>query len=59
MTDVLTISAAHALRVGDLPDHHRDPFGRMIVAQSFVEGVPLMTSDRTLGKYGVDQLRPS
>lgn len=31
--DVLPITLAHALHVWTLPDHHRDPFDRMLVAQ--------------------------
>jgi PIN domain nuclease of toxin-antitoxin system len=53
-TDVLDISAAHALRIAELPAHHRDPFDRMIVAQALVEGVPLLTADRVLRRYGVE-----
>jgi PIN domain nuclease of toxin-antitoxin system len=56
-TDVLDISAAHALRIANLPDHHRDPFDRMIVAQALVEGVPLLTADRVMRRYGVEALR--
>ena len=55
-TEVLPISAAHALRVADLPDHHRDPFDRMIIAQALVEGAPLLTADRTLRAYGPELL---
>jgi len=57
-TDVLDISSAHALRISDLPDHHRDPFDRMIVAQAMVEGAQLLTADRALKKYGLELLRP-
>jgi PIN domain nuclease of toxin-antitoxin system len=53
-TDVLDISAAHALRIANLPGHHRDPFDRMIVAQALVEGAPLLTADRALRGYGVE-----
>jgi len=53
-TDILAISGAHALRVADLPDHHRDPFDRIIVAQSLVEGLPLLTADRELRAYGAE-----
>jgi PIN domain nuclease of toxin-antitoxin system len=56
-TDVLSISAAHALRVADLPDHHRDPFDRMIVAQAMVEGTPLLTANKALRRYGVELLK--
>jgi PIN domain nuclease of toxin-antitoxin system len=57
-TDVLSISAAHALRIAELPSHHRDPFDRMIVAQALVEGIPLLTTDRAIGKYEVELLHP-
>lgn len=56
-TDVLPISAAHALRIADLPDLHRDPFDRMIVAQAMVEGMPLLTADKALKKYGLELLK--
>ena len=40
----LPITAAHALRVAALPLHHRDPFDRLLVAQSNAEGVPLVST---------------
>ena len=57
-TDPLPISAAHALRVGLLPRHHRDPFDRMIVAQALVEGIAVLTADRVFGRYEVERLAP-
>jgi PIN domain nuclease of toxin-antitoxin system len=57
-TQILDISAAHALRTADLPDHHRDPFDRVIVAQALVEGARLLTADRALRDYGIDLIRP-
>ena len=57
-TDVLDVSTAHALRVADLPTHHRDPFDRMIVAQALVERAPLLTADRGLARYDVELLGP-
>lgn len=53
-TDVLDISVAHALRIAELPPHHRDPFDRMIVAQALVEGVPVLTADKVIRRYGVE-----
>jgi len=47
----LSISAEHTLAVGELPHHHRDPFDRILVAQAQVEGLQLVTHDRTLGAY--------
>lgn len=43
----------HALRVADLPLHHRDPFDRLLVAQAQMEGLPLMTADPKLAEYDV------
>lgn len=57
-TETLEISAAHALRTADLPRHHRDPFDRMIVAQTLVEGARLLTADAALHAYDVDLLAP-
>jgi PIN domain nuclease of toxin-antitoxin system len=47
----LPISAEHTLAVGELPDHHRDPFDRILAAQAQVEGLHLVTHDRTLSAY--------
>jgi PIN domain nuclease of toxin-antitoxin system len=44
----------HALRVAELPLHHRDPFDRLLVAQARAEGLPLMTADPELAAYDVD-----
>lgn len=41
----LLISSAHALSAGGLRHKHRDPFDRMIAAQSLMEGVPLVSAD--------------
>ncbi len=53
---VLPIELAHALHVRSLPDHHRDPFDRMLVAQSRIEGLPIVSRDRRLEPYGVELL---
>jgi len=52
----LDITHRHAIEVGRLPMHHRDPFDRMLVAQARVEGMTLLTSDRNLRKYDVEQV---
>lgn len=57
-TAPLAIHHAHALRVGQLPPHHRDPFDRMLVAQAQIEGLAILTSDPQLARYDVDILRP-
>ena len=52
----LSITLAHALRAGSLPRHHNDPFDRMLVAQSMVEGLTIVTRDPRLSPYGVPVL---
>ena len=49
----LGISLRHIARVADLPQHHRDPFDRMLVAQALCEPMTLVSRDRELAKYGV------
>lgn len=46
------IVSEHAVAVDGLPNIHRDPFDRLLVAQAMVEGVTLLTSDDTVAKYG-------
>jgi PIN domain nuclease of toxin-antitoxin system len=53
----LEVTFQHALHVGSLPAHHGDPFDRMLVSQAIVEGLILVTADRTLARYEVDLLQ--
>lgn len=50
----LPINNAHILKLADLPsfDDHRDPFDRLLVAQSMVEPLLLLTADGKLARYG-------
>lgn len=47
----LPITSQHALAVGQLPDVHRDPFDRILVAQATVEGLLLLTHDPLVKAY--------
>lgn len=49
----LDITTEHALVVGDLPEHHKDPFDRMLVAQAQVENLTLVTRDPRLMVYPI------
>lgn len=51
--EVLPIEMIHALHVHSLPAHHRDPFDRMLVAQSQIEKLPIVTSDAQIARYAV------
>jgi PIN domain nuclease of toxin-antitoxin system len=48
----LPVTAANAARVARLPAIHRDPFDRMLVAQSLAEPMTLLTNDAALVRYG-------
>ncbi len=48
----LPITGKHAAPIAKLPLHHRDPFDRILVAQSLVEPMRLLTGDRILAQYG-------
>lgn len=47
----LPIDGAHAAAVIDLPPLHRDPFDRLLVAQSRMEGITLLTADDQVARY--------
>ena len=52
----LSISAAHAQRAGTLAGRHRDPFDRMLVAQSLIDGLPVVSADPVFDDFGVTRL---
>jgi len=54
--ETLAITAAHALAAGELPAHHSDPFDRMLIAQSAMEGLTLITVDERFSAYEVELL---
>jgi PIN domain nuclease of toxin-antitoxin system len=47
----LPITGEHAVVVASLPPLHKDPFARVLVAQSMVEGITLLTSDPLVAQY--------
>lgn len=47
----LSVTAQHAAAVAKLPLIHRDPFDRLLIAQSIAEPLTLLTNDATLGRY--------
>jgi len=49
----LAVNLDHLLAFERLPMHHRDPFDRMLIAQSMEEKLPLVTADRVFEKYPI------
>ncbi|MCX5922051.1 MAG: type II toxin-antitoxin system VapC family toxin [Candidatus Dependentiae bacterium] len=50
---ILSITADHALYLEKLPMIHNDPFDRLLIAQSLVEKVTLITADEIIPKYDI------
>jgi PIN domain nuclease of toxin-antitoxin system len=48
---ILPCTADHALRLFNLPVHHRDPFDRQIIAQALSENIPIVTCDQQFRLY--------
>lgn len=47
----LPVSAKHASQIAQLPNHHRDPFDRMLVAQAMTEPLRLLSADTQVAQY--------
>ena len=50
----LPVQISHTLGVFDLPQQHKDPFARLLVVQSQLESIPLLTSDKDIARSEVD-----
>jgi PIN domain nuclease of toxin-antitoxin system len=51
--EVLAIDPRHAIAAAELPQHHNDPFDRMLVAQARLGEMALVTEDHSLSRYEV------
>ncbi len=52
----LDITTEHSLAVEFLPDHHKDPFDRLLIAQAQHENLTLVTRDTSIAKYNVNTI---
>ena len=52
----LGIEHRHLNRLINLPNHHQDPFDRLLIAQATSEDMPILTVDRYFSSYPVDIL---
>ncbi len=50
---VLPLTFAHVRRLEGIPLHHRDPFDRILIAQSLEENLPLVTSDTAFNNCSI------
>ncbi|MCC6617059.1 MAG: type II toxin-antitoxin system VapC family toxin [Anaerolineae bacterium] len=53
LVQLLPVMPSHIYALDSLPDHHRDPFDRMLIAQARVEDLPILTHDQQFSKYPI------
>jgi PIN domain nuclease of toxin-antitoxin system len=53
---LLPIELKHIYKLDDLPLHHKDPFDRLLIAQSMLEKMPIISIDEKFDAYGVQRL---
>lgn len=56
---LLPVLLRHTQAINSMPNHHGDPFDRMLVAQAIIDGLTLVTSDRVIRRYPVATLSAS
>ncbi len=54
--EILQIDPAHVYALESLPNEHSDPFDRIIIAQSIVEAIPLLSADKVFDRYPVNRI---
>jgi PIN domain nuclease of toxin-antitoxin system len=54
--EALAVEHPHALAVATLPNLHRDPFDRLLIAQASLLGLTILTADRAVAQYPVPTL---
>ncbi len=55
--EVLPIQVSHVLNLGDLPNYHKDPFDRILVAQAKVENLTIITTDKKIWRYDISLVK--
>ena len=54
--EILPVTLPHLEKVSVLPFHHKDPFDRLIIAQSMVEDLPVISSDAAFDSYKIERI---
>ena len=53
---IINVNLNHIKTVASLPLYHRDPFDRLIIAQSIIENLPIISADKIFDFYGITRL---
>lgn len=54
--EILPVTLPHIEKISVLPFYHKDPFDRLIIAQSIVEGLPVVSSDAAFDLYKIERI---
>ncbi|MDX1995478.1 MAG: type II toxin-antitoxin system VapC family toxin [bacterium] len=54
--ELIALRLDYILKLGELPNHHRDPFDRLLIAQALVEDLTIISSDPMFRQYNVSVL---
>ncbi len=54
--EILPVTLPHLEKVSTLPFHHKDPFDRLIIAQSIFENLPIVSSDAAFDLYKIERI---
>jgi PIN domain nuclease of toxin-antitoxin system len=54
--ELLPIQLEHLIPIEFLPQHHRDPFDRLLIAQAIVENIPILSQDTAFHQYPIQLL---
>ena len=54
--EILAVQMPHILKINSLPNFHKDPFDRLLIAQSLVEDLSLLTVDNAIAQYSVQTI---
>lgn len=54
--EILPIEPRHAAALIALPFHHKDPFDRLLIAQSLAEAIPVVSAGGAFDPYGVTRM---
>ena len=54
--EILSLTLEHGAEVSRLPFHHRDPFDRLMIAQSMCEQIPIVSADPAFDAYSIRRI---
>ena len=54
--NILNINLDHLNAIVTMPFHHKDPFDRLLIAQSMVEEIPILSKDSAFDAYSINRI---